>query len=211
MFTIAVINQKGGAGKTTIACNLAAAHCLNGKRTLIVDCDSQGTAFDWFTAKTEPLPNLAVVKADKPLTRPALRAIAHGYEIVILDAPPRLGEITMAAACSADLALIPVQPSPADLWACDDTLTTLDRADSYRAQLELGPVRRMFVINRAIAGTVLARQLPNELAGIAELAQVVIHNRVIHAECFATGESVLTAQPKGRAADEIRALYAQAA
>jgi chromosome partitioning protein len=211
MFTIAVINQKGGAGKTTIACNLASAHALDGKRTLVVDCDVQGTAFDWFTARGEPMNNLAVVKADKPLTRPALQAIARGHDVVILDAPPRLGEITFAAACNADLALIPVQPSPADVWACDDTLERLNQADAFRAQLGIAPVRRMFVINRAIAGTVLARQLPKELADVAEVANVIIHNRVIHAECFAAGESVLTMQPTGRAAEEIRTLYAIAA
>jgi chromosome partitioning protein len=205
---IAVINQKGGAGKTTIACNLAVAYCLDGKRTLIVDCDTQGTAFDWYTARAEPHHNLVVVKADKPLTRPVLQAIAKGYDVVILDAPPRLGEITLAAACNADLALIPVQPSPADVWACDDTLEKLDQADLYRGQLSLDPIRRMFVVNRAVKGTVLARQLPQELAEVGEVAKTVIHNRIIHAECFASGESVLTAQPTGQAAKEIRALHA---
>lgn len=209
MLTIAVLNQKGGAGKTTLATNLAAAAHLGGRRTLIIDMDHQGSALDWSVARAEgsQLVGLSVVKVDKPIAFPRFREISRGYDVIILDGPPRLGDVTRSAACAADVVVIPVQPGPFDLWAASETLSLLDAADGIRAELKRRRVRRLFVVNRAAAGTVLARQTPGALEESGGEVAGVVHQRIAFPEAAATGESVLTTDPNGPAAVEIRRLF----
>jgi chromosome partitioning protein len=208
MLTISVLNQKGGVGKTTLATNLAAAAHLEGKRTLIVDMDRQGSALDWSAARGEKskLTGLTVVKVDKALGVPRFREMSNGYEVIVLDGPPRIGDITRSAACAADVVVMPVQPGPFDLWAAAETLELLDAADSIRAEMGRPPARRVFVINRASTGTVLARQAPEALADYGEIA-AVIHQRIAFPEAATVGESVLTIDPDGAASQEIRQLF----
>lgn len=208
MLTIAVLNQKGGVGKTTIATNLAAAAKLAGKRTLLIDLDRQGSALDWSAVRASgsQLEGLATVKVDKALAVPRYREITDGYDVVVLDGPPRLGDMTRSAAVAADVVLVPVQPGPFDLWAASETIEVLDEADAIRAELKRGPARRVFVVNRA-GNTILAREAPAALAARGEVLDVVVHQRVAFAEAAAAGESVLTTEPQGLAAEEIRSLY----
>jgi chromosome partitioning protein len=135
VLTIAVLLQKGGSGKTTLAVNLA-AH-LEGRRTLVVDMDRQASALDWSAARQDgsTLDRLAVVKADRAIALPRFKEIVRGYEYVFLDGPPRLGDVTQSAAVAADVAVLPIQPGPFDSWAVAETLESLDQADQVREQL----------------------------------------------------------------------------
>ena len=209
MLTIAVLNQKGGVGKTTLATNLASAARMEGRKTLLVDLDRQGSSLDWSAARGpgSKLDGLATVKADKSLAIQRFREITDNYEIVVLDGPPRLGDVTRSAAVAADVVLVPIQPGPFDLWAAAETLDVLEEADAIRAELHRKPARRLFVVNRAAMNTVLAREAPVALAQKGEVADVIVHQRIAFAEAAATGESVLTTDPDGQAAGEIRALY----
>ena len=117
MLTVAVLQQKGGSGKTMLAINLAAAAHLDGDRALVVDMDRQASAFDWSAARQDgsPLDGLSVVKADKAMALPRFKEIARGYDYVFLDGPPRLGDVTQSAAVAADVAVLPIQPGPVRL------------------------------------------------------------------------------------------------
>jgi chromosome partitioning protein len=209
MYTVAVLNQKGGVGKTTLATNLAAAAHVDGRRSLLVDMDVQGSAAEWYTARADAsrLAGLVVVKMDRRLTVPKFRELASGYEFIVLDGPPRLDEVTCSAAVAADVVVIPVSPGPFDLWATSSTLATLDRADEIRAQLDRPPVRRAFVVNRAEVGTTLTRDTPEALAATGEVLDVVVHQRIVFKRAALAGESVLTFGGDDTAADEIRDLY----
>lgn len=212
MHIVAVLNQKGGVGKSTLSTNLAAAAHLAGRRTLVLDLDEQGSAMDWFHARQpdSQLDGLGVARADRALSAPKFRALASGYEAVFCDGPPRLGEITRAAAVVADVVLIPLRAGGFDYWACPETLATLDEADAIREQLGKRPVRRLVVINGALAGSRVARFAFEALSDTEGLtvASVVVHNRVAFAEAAVSGESVLTVAPESAAAAEVRSLSA---
>lgn len=211
MFTISVLNQKGGAGKTTLATNLAAAAHLAGRRTALLDLDRQGSAFDWYSARADgsKLDGLAVARADKALSLPKFRELARGAEVVVCDGPPRLGDVTRAAAVAADVVVIPLRPGGYDLWACDETLELLNSADEIRALAGQGNVPRIFVLNGAATRTRVFAQVADALAKEQrKVCPVVIHNRTAFAASVPFGESVLTMFAGSEAAREIAELYA---
>jgi chromosome partitioning protein len=182
-FVVACLCQKGGVGKTTLATNLAACAHLTGQRTLVLDCDKQGSAFDWYSAREDGsrLAGLAVVRADRALSLPKFREMSSGYDVVLVDGPPRLGEVTRAAAVAADVVLIPARPGAFDTWAASETLELLDGADEIREQLGRPPVRRVIVLNGAPPRARTVDFALDALRDAAELATVVIGNRVVYA------------------------------
>jgi len=207
--TVALLQQKGGSGKTTLAINLAAAAHLAGRRTLVVDMDRQASAFDWSSARADgsALDGLAVVKADKAIALPRFREIVGGYEVVFLDGPPRLGDVTQSAAIAADVAVMPIQPGPFDFWAVAETLESLDHADQIREQLGRPAVARVFVVNRATVNTRLAREAEVELRKAGGRLAGVIHQRIAFPDVAGRGESVLTSRAAEAAADDIKRLW----
>jgi chromosome partitioning protein len=209
MLTVAVLQQKGGSGKTTLAINLAAAAHLDGGRALVVDMDRQASAFDWSAARQDgsPLDGLAVVKADKAMALPRFKEIARGYDYVFLDGPPRLGDVTQSAAVAADVAVLPIQPGPFDFWAVAETLESLDQADQIREQLGRPPIRRVFVLNRASTNTRLAREAEAELRKAGGELAGVVHQRIAFPDAASRGESVLTSSSTQAAADDIQRLW----
>ncbi len=209
MLTVAVIQQKGGSGKTTLAINLAAAAHLKGRRTLVVDMDRQASAFDWSAARKDgsALEGLAVVNADRAMALPRFREISRGYDYVFVDGPPRLGGVTQSAAVAADVTVLPMQPGPFDFWAVAETLESLDRADEIREQLGRRPIRRMFVLNRAAANTKLARDAEEELRKSGGELAGVVHQRVAFPDAASRGESVFTSRAADSAADDITHLW----
>lgn len=212
--TVAVVQQKGGSGKTTLSVNLGACAHLAGFRSVIVDLDPQGSAFDWSEKRPEGsrLDGLAVVQAaphTEKLEREGLKLaryaeITQPYEVAFLDGS-RIGAITQSAAVAADIVLMPIQPGGFDFWAMEDTLAAIDRADQVREHIGRGPVHRAFVLNRAAVGTRLARDAAKALRG-AEFVGVV-HQRVAFGDTSLVGESVLSSPAASLAAAEIEKLW----
>ncbi len=217
---VAVLQEKGGSGRTTIATNLAAVAHIEGQRSLVIDLDKQGSAFDWSLQRADdiasPLREIVVVRAaaddrnDRskrpPLTAAKLTEMGKGYDAVFLDGPPRLDDFTLAAAVAADVVVMPVQPGPFDLWAAGSTLTLLDSADAVRAQIGKSPVRRLFVINRANPRETLTTETRAELESAGEIAGIVAQ-RAVFKKAAAKGEAVASIEPHGEAAREIRRVW----
>lgn len=200
MTVIAVLNQKGGAGKTTIATHLARAFQLDGADVLLVDSDPQGSARDW-AAVREDQP-VTVIGIDRPTIERDLKAIVS-KEIVIIDGAPRANELAVSAIKAADIVLIPVQPSPYDIWAANDLV------DLVRARIEVtdGKLKAAFVISRAIKNTKLGSEVEEALAGYElPILDARITQRVGYPTTAASGTTVLDTENDGEAAKEINAL-----
>jgi chromosome partitioning protein len=198
---IGVLNQKGGVGKTTISVNLAAALAVS-NRVLLVDADPQGSALAWSSLR-EREPLFPVVGMAKPTLHRDLPALARDYDIVVIDGAPRVNELARAAILASDLVLIPLQPSPFDIWASADTVQLIREARQYRAQ-----IRAAFLINRRIAKTAIGRDAASALAQFEDVPVLPksIGQRIVFAESAARGLSVLEAAPTSEAAQEMMAL-----
>jgi chromosome partitioning protein len=200
---IAILNPKGGSGKTTLTTNLARACHDRGLRTLLVDSDPQGSASDWHAAREDnPLPFLAY---GRPENFKALPGIAAPYDLVLIDGAAKLEGMIAAALNVADGVLIPVQPSPYDIWATAD-LVELIKA---RREVTEGLPRAAFLVSRAIRRTVLSREIH---AALAEYGLPVFTasttQRQSYARTAAGGLSVFDDGSKAAAA-EITAIAAE--
>lgn len=201
---VAVLNQKGGVGKTTLSVNIAAALAMTGKRALLVDADPQGSALDWqSTRQAESL--FPVVGMAKPTLHKDVPELAASYDYVIIDGPPRVNELARSALMASDHVLIPVQPSPYDVWAADEIVKLIQEVAVYKPTLN-----GMFVINRKIAKTAIGREVVEALKSYPfPVARTMIHQRVVFAESAAAGLCVGEFDPKGPGTREVIQLVAE--
>lgn len=156
---VSVLNPKGGSGKTTLTTNLARSLHERSHSVLIVDSDPQGSARDWHAAtENNPLPLVAL---DRPNNVRNLPSIAASYDYVVIDGAAKLEDMMSAAIKVSDCVLIPVQPSPYDLWAVDDLVEFI----KARQEVTDGKPCASFVISRIIQRTKLGREIWDALNG----------------------------------------------
>jgi len=203
MKVIAVLNQKGGSGKTTIATHLARALQLDGADVLLVDSDPQGSARDWAAVREDqPVP---VVGIDRPTIERDLKSVAR-KDFVVIDGAPQAHDLAVSAIKAADFVLIPVQPSPYDIWATSDLVELVKQ----RIEVTDGRLQAAFVVSRAIKGTRIGAEVTEALAGYGlPVLESRITQRVIYPSSAASGMTVMEADPEGDAAAEVRALAAE--
>ena len=184
---IAVQNQKGGVGKTTLATNIAHALQQAGSKVLLVDSDPQGSARDWNEANGGTL--LPVVGLDRETLPADLKAIQSGYDFVIIDGAPQIAKLAAAAVKIAHMVIIPVQPSPYDIWAAAD-LVELVKA---RQELTDGSPVAAFLISRAIANTKLSGEVNDALEGYGiPVMKNGTSQRVIYPTTASAGQTVFS-------------------
>lgn len=198
--TVAMLNQKGGSGKTTIATNLAYALKLGGHRVLLVDADQQGSARDWNEANGGEL--LPVVGLDRETLPKDLQAVAGGYDWIVIDGAPQIAKLSAAAVRAADVVLIPVQPSPYDIWACADLVDLV----SARQEATGGKPKAAFVISRSIKNTRLSGEVAEALKGYGlPVFSAATTQRVAYPTTASRGGTVYD-EGAGEAAREIDAI-----
>lgn len=201
----AIAQQKGGAGKTTLAAHLAVEWAHAGRSVAVVDIDPQQSLATWFRMRAErvgPVPaTLAVSQVHGWRTQGEVERLARGHDIVLIDSPPHAETEARLAVRAAHLVLVPVQPSPMDVWASRPTFD-LARAEGTPA---------LAVLNRAPPRANLTEAMVAEIARLgAPLAESRIGGRVLFAASMAEGRTAGEVQPRSAAAREIGALAAEA-
>lgn len=196
---IAVAQQKGGAGKTTLAAQLAVAWAAN-RNVALMDIDPQSSLTAWHRLRSEngrkvPAIHLSDVSGWRVGTE--LDRLRGGYDIVLIDCPPHAETETKNAMRAADLVVIPVQPSPMDVWATTPTASfAQEQGTDVRLVLNRVPPRSRLV--EAVQGMLKNDDL--------KLTQNALGNRVAFAASMMEGLGVTESEPSSQAADEIRAL-----
>ena len=198
---LVIANQKGGCGKTTTAVNLAGAFAKRGMDVLLVDADPQGSAMKWRGLAWGTFP-VGVIALPMPVLDQEIPKMAKKYDLVVVDTPPGMETITRSALVVADLAIIPLQPSPLDLWSGTDIVGLIRRAQ----QLNPGLVTRL-LLNRKIQGTRLSRESVDALKEFPfPLFKTAIHQRIALAEAVTAGKTITDFYPDGPSSSEFRAL-----
>ncbi len=198
---LTVAQQKGGAGKTTLAAHLAVAWTALGKSVAVVDIDPQMSLTLWYrlreTRRGDAGAGLLVNQIKGWRVRNAVEKLASEHDIVVIDSPPHAETEARVAVRAANLVVVPVQPSPMDVWATRPTLILA--AEEKTAAV--------MVLNRVPTRAKLTDEMLEEIAAMdAELAKSRIGNRVVFAAALAEGRAVGEVQPSSRAAAEIAAL-----
>jgi chromosome partitioning protein len=210
---VAIVNQKGGAGKTTIALNLAAAAAEhrsikggspNRLRVLLIDADPQHTAGDW-SAVRDKAPPFVLIALPQPVLHRDVPQLAADYDIIVIDGPPRNYEVTRSAIAAADMVVIPVQPSGADFWASRETVKLVEEAHAFKETRKC-----VLLVSRRKGRTALGRDIREALASFGiPLLRADIPDRVAYAETMTAGTTIVESQPKGPGAADFRAVLAE--
>jgi len=198
MPVIALVGNKGGAGKTTLAVNLAAGLAKQ-TSTVVVDADPQGSAKQW-NAFTNTSAAISVLELSDDLNV-QLSELSQEYDYVVVDCPPSVhASETIAVLELCDLALIPVQPSPVDLWATVHTEKAVEQARLSNANL-----RAVLVINQLETRTTLSRLVRDALSEIGlPVAKTALRRRAVFRNSALEGKNVFEMGRRGTdAASEI--------
>jgi chromosome partitioning protein len=201
---VALLNQKGGVGKTTLALHLAGDWARQGCRVTVIDADPQGSALDWSEqrAKEGGTRLFGVLGLARDTLHREAPEIARGVDHVVIDGPPRIAGLMRSALLAADLVLVPAQPSPFDGWASGEMLNLIREARIFRPEL----VAR-FVLNRCAARTIIARETGDALAEHdPPVLAARIGQRVAFADAARTGRLVFEVDSGVAASNEITAL-----
>jgi chromosome partitioning protein len=204
MQVISLINQKGGVGKTTLAIHLAELIARSGNRVILIDADPQGSALDWSALRTEHA-GFSVVGLPKPTLHRDLPELARGFDWVVIDGPPRVYDVCRSAIMASQMVIIPIQPSPYDVWAAREVVEMIEQALCFNPLL-----KSAFLISRKVANTALGRDVRVALEHYQlPIFQTAISQRISLAETATTGRTVFDLKPEHPSAREFRQLLLQ--
>jgi chromosome partitioning protein len=193
---ITFVSQKGGTGKSTLACCCAVAADEIGRRVLLLDLDEQATAEAWYQNREAETPRLVKVTASQ-LEDAVSTARAEGFDLVLIDTPGRDELSTTAAIRVADFCIIPCRPSATDMRATPPTVTTIERLHKPFA----------FVLTQTPARGYRIHEAEQGLGVLGLVAPVRTVLRTTYQDSLAGGLGPTEFDSEGKAAEEVRALW----
>lgn len=204
--TIAILNQKGGTGKTTLAVNIARCLQKQGHNVLVVDSDPQASARGWHNiSEGELLPVIGLESAST--LRQDINNISIGYDYVVIDGAGSVGDITGATIMCSDAILIPVKPSSFDFWSSMDTVELIERAQILR---QANPIKVAFVLTLCRQHTKSEKEAAEAFVNSSlALFNSRTYNREIYKTAASIGSTVLDVEPLGKAAQEIESITSE--
>jgi chromosome partitioning protein len=191
------VTQKGGSGKTTLTLCCAVAAQEAGHQALIIDLDPQGTASSWYQDREAEIPRLVHIQSTQ-LLNALTAAQSNGFDVILIDTPGREEPSVAAAIRVCDMALIPCRPTSADMKATPQTVHTIQRLEKTAA----------FVLTQTPPRGTRIREAQKGLSVLGMVAPVTIVLRTAYQDALAAGLGVTEYEPDGKAAAEIRALWA---
>jgi chromosome partitioning protein len=201
---LAVTNQKGGTGKSTIATNLAVCFARNGAEVLLVDADPQHSALDWRTDRPDELPRIHVVGLPVDNLHREIPPLATKFAVLLIDGGGRITATARAAVSVADFVIVPTLPSKPDLLSTQDFFTqVIEEVRTHKT------VRAGIVLNRR-KGTILSHRAEEQLRALAYPAfETMLHDYTAYGEAYALGMGIVEYAPTSKAAKDILALFAE--
>ncbi len=193
MKIISFLNHKGGVGKTTLCTNISSAimQLDDPHSILLVDADPQGSLRDWHNANENRCPDkLNILAADRKNALSELPSLLVDtrFNYVVIDTPGNIKELHGAALHISDLVIIPIRPSPYDIWATEDTLELVKTAKRFNKNLKAA-----IVVNQAIPNTIIHKEVKELLKQYSDDFYIVpehISHRVAFAKAASTGNTV---------------------
>lgn len=185
---ISILNLKGGSGKSTIATNLAVALSAQEEKVLLIDTDKQGTSEKWKAQRPENTPKVTVISLTEPdAIRKQIKELEENYNVVVMDGAPKIDLISAVSISFSDIVIIPVTPSPNDLWSTENIVERVKDAQTINPS-----IKAYFLINRDNPRTLLSKDMGEALAALElPILKTKINNRISYPDSAVQGLSVL--------------------
>ena len=201
---ITFLNLKGGCGKTTLAIHFASTLALAGKKVLLIDADQQMSSIHW-SENREIEPIFTVSGIPSSTVHKQIKLMRADYDFIIVDGPPHASSISRSCVIASDLVLIPVTPSPYDVWASGEIVTLLE--DVQNTISDYKKIKAGIIINRKISNTKLGKEAEEALKTYKlPIFKSIIHQRVAYAESATRGATVIEEDTQSVAGQEIKTL-----
>ncbi len=202
---ITIGNQKGGTGKTTISTNMAVLSSIKNKKTLLIDADIQSSSMDFRSLRKDNLNTLHAVQITKSTIHIDIKNF-NNFNNIFIDAGGRDSETFRSAMLACDFLLVPVTPSPYDVWSSEETFKILKEARIYKK------IKASIVLTQVVKNTNISQDVLKVIMDIAKeynikLCKTIIYSRVAYRESVSLGKGVYEYSPNSKASLEIQKLY----
>ncbi len=198
---ISVVNQKGGVGKTTVAINLAAMLRRKNFNLVLLDTDPQGSATQWHDVEENQA--VEVIHHPEPVHQSDVDMLLQSYDHIVIDVPPAIGEISRSVLAVSNLVIVPLSPSPLDIWSCWGTLEMISEVKRDNPDL-----KAQLLVSRKIPGTRVGREAREAMEVFeTDIFDSELCQRVAYVDSMTSGVSVMQYAPGSKATREIEHLY----